>query len=251
MKISLIIPVYNEEKYIAYCLESIAKQKIKPDEVIVVNNNCTDHTLSIVKKFKFVRVLDESKQGMIAARNAGFNAAQYEIIARCDADTRLPPNWIARIHRDFSASHIDALTGLIQFYDAPGPIRTSLVARAALDMMKLIHYGKETLVGPNMIITKAIWERVKNIVCLNDKLVHEDIDLSYHIHEVGGIIKRDNRLIVGTSIRRAKKNPYSFFSEYPRRFMKTLLYHDKTILQLKKGFKLPAWYTKRRFQKKT
>lgn len=249
MKISLVIPVYNEEKYIGHCLDSIAKQKIKPDEVLVVNNNSTDKTVSIASKYSFVRIVNEQKQGMIPARNAGFNAAQYEVIARCDADTRLPPTWIARIHRNFTLSQIDALTGLIQFYDAPGPIKTSIIARAALDVMKVIHRGKETLVGPNMIITKNIWNKVKNKVCLDDKLVHEDIDLAYHIHEVGGIIKRDNRLIIGASLRRAKKNPYSFFSEYPRRFIKTVMYHDTAILQLKKDFKLPAWYTNRRSQK--
>lgn len=249
MKISLVIPVYNEEKYIANCLKSIARQKIKPDEVLVVNNNCTDNTLTIIKTFPFVRVIHETKQGMIAARNAGFNTAQYDIIARCDADTRLPPNWIAKIHRNFMRYKIDALTGPIMFYDAP--IKSSLIARAYLDMMKPIHRGGETLVGPNMIITKEMWEKVKKIVCLNDKLVHEDIDLAYHIQEVGGKIKRDNNLVVGVSSRRARKNPYSFFSEYPQRFMKTLLYHDKTVLQLKKKFTLPAWYTSRRSQKKS
>ena len=80
---------------------------------------------------------------------------------------------------------------------------------------------------------------------------HEDIDLAYHIQEVGGKIKRDNSLVVSTSSRRMRKNPYSFFSEYPQRFMKTLLHHDSTVLQLKKKFKLPVWYTSRRFQKKT
>ncbi|MCX6732035.1 MAG: glycosyltransferase [Candidatus Roizmanbacteria bacterium] len=248
MKISLVIPAYNEEKYIAGCLDSIQTQKIKPDEVIVVNNNSTDKTLSIVEKYPFVRVVNEVTQGMIAARNTGFNEAQYDLIARCDADTKLPPNWISRVHRNFARYHIDALTGPIMFYDAP--IKSSLIARAYLDMMKPIHRGGETLVGPNMIITKEIWEKVKNKVCLNDKLVHEDIDLAYHIQEVGGRIKRDNIMIVGTSSRRMRKNPYSFFSEYPQRFMKTLLYHDKTIIELKRGFKLPVWYTNRRFRKK-
>ncbi len=249
MKISLVIPIYNEEKYIAGCLDSIAAQKMQPDEVIVVNNNCTDNSISIVSRYPFVRVINEEKQGMIAARNAGFNAASFDIIARCDADTRPPAHWIARIHRNFSRTKIDALTGPIMFYDAP--IKTSLIARAYLDMMKPLHRGKETLVGPNMIITKYIWEQVKDNVCLNDKLVHEDIDLAYHIHEVDGIIKRDDRLIMYTSSRRIKKNPHSFFGEYPVRFMKTLLYHDKGFSSFKKKLTLPAWYTNRKSRKKS
>ncbi len=244
MKISIVIPVYNEHKYIIQCLESVAKQQVTASEVIIVDNNCTDSSIALAKQFSFVRVIQEKKQGMIAARNAGFNAAQGDIIARCDADSKLPPNWIKRIVLNFSKYKIDALTGPISYYDAP--IKTTLFARAYLDMMKPIHRGGETLVGPNMMLTKKIWEKVKNKVCLNDKQVHEDIDLAYHIQEVGGKIRRDNRLIVGTSSRRIRKNPYSFFSEYPRRFMKTLLYHDKAVVQLKRGFMLPAWYTKRK-----
>lgn len=249
MKISIVIPVYNEQKYISQCLESISRQKIAPDEVIVVDNNCTDSSIDLALKFPFVRIVKERKQGMISARNAGFNAAVGEIIARCDADTILPTNWTKRIIMNFTKSKIDALTGPISYYDAP--IKTTLLARAYLDMMKPIHRGGETLVGPNMILTSVIWKKVKDKVCLNDKHVHEDIDLAYHIQEVGGKIKRDNRLVVGTSSRRIRKNPYSFFSEYPRRFMQTLLYHDKTVTLLKKGFKLPAWYTSRRSRSKS
>lgn len=243
MKLSLIIPVYNEEKYIAQCLDTVAKQILHPDEVLIIDNNCTDNTIHLAKKYPFVKIITENTQGMIAARNAGFNAASGDIIARCDADTRLPPTWIKRIFANFTKKKIDALTGPISYYDAP--LKNTLLARAYLEMMKPIHRGGETLIGPNMIISKNIWNKVKNSVCLNDRQVHEDIDLAYHIQEVGGKIKRDNKLVVGTSSRRMKNNPYSFFSEYPHRFMKTLLHHDKAVLSLKKKFKLPAWYTKR------
>lgn len=249
MKISLIIPVFNEEKYIANCLNCIMKQKVMPDEIIVVNNNCTDNTISIVKRYPMVTIINEKKQGMIFARNAGFNAAQFEIIARCDGDTQPSATWIKRIRDDFAKYKIDALTGPISFYDAQ--LKTTLLARGYLDLMRPIHRGKETLIGPNMIITKEIWQKIKDKVCLNDKLVHEDIDLAYHIHEANGRIKRDDRLVMFTSSRRMKKNPHSFFGEYPMRFMKTLLYHDKNVLLLKKRITLPVWYTRRRSPKKT
>src|ERR1035437_9820650 len=89
MKVSVVIPAYNEEKYIGACLDSLMDQKEKPDEIIVVNNNSTDNTAKIVKKYP-VRLINEEQQGMIPARNRGFNEAKFEIIARTDADTILP-----------------------------------------------------------------------------------------------------------------------------------------------------------------
>jgi glycosyltransferase involved in cell wall biosynthesis len=87
--ISIVIPVYNEAERIAACLESIAAQTVTPLEVIVVDNNSTDATVSIARSFPFVRVITAKCQGVIHARNRGFNAARGEIIGRIDADTRL------------------------------------------------------------------------------------------------------------------------------------------------------------------
>jgi len=51
MKVSVVVPAYNEEAYIGNCLESLTNQKVKPDEIIVVNNNSTDATVKIAKRF--------------------------------------------------------------------------------------------------------------------------------------------------------------------------------------------------------
>src|SRR3989304_3585243 len=61
MKVSVVIPVYNEEKYIKNCLDSLMNQTEKPDEIIVVDNNCTDKTVSIVKKYKRIKIIQEKK----------------------------------------------------------------------------------------------------------------------------------------------------------------------------------------------
>lgn len=221
MKISVIIPAYNEEKYIGKCLESLTHQQEKADEIIIVDNNCTDQTLQIVKRFP-VKVVREEVQGMIQARNRGFNEAQCEIIARIDADTIVPPNWIKKIKENFENSPIDALTGPIIFHDL---IATTFFARLYLAFMKIIQKGKETLAGPNMVITKKIWQKVKGEVCLDGRAVHEDIDLGIHINKAGGLIKRDNTLIINISGRRIKNDPLSFFIEYPIRMFKTILKH--------------------------
>lgn len=56
MRVSLVIPIYNEEKYIKKCLDSVKCQVEKPDEIIVVDNNSTDNTVNIAKKYN-VRLL--------------------------------------------------------------------------------------------------------------------------------------------------------------------------------------------------
>ena len=222
MKLSLIIPVYNEEAYIGACLESVMRQTEKPDEVIVVDNNSTDRTVEIVTHYP-VRILPEKKQGMIPARNAGFNAAQYDIIARCDADGVLPEDWVARIKQNFTELDIDALCGPLVYQELP--IHNTVVPNLYLDTMKVLQFGNETMVGPNMALTKRIWEKVRDKVCLDDKRVHEDIDLGMKIIQAGGKIHRDRKLIVFSSARRMKKHPLSFFVEYPWRILKTFVNH--------------------------
>ncbi|MBI2613217.1 MAG: glycosyltransferase family 2 protein [Candidatus Levybacteria bacterium] len=185
MKISVIIPVYNEEKYIGKCLESIANQIEKPDEVIVVDNNCTDRTVEIAQKFGVgVKIVKEKKQGMIFARNAGFNNAKYEIIARIDADSILPLDWIVKIKEHFKDSNLGALSGPAAYFSWPVFYQMSQVVTFLFFSTVGLLFGHQMLAGPNMTLRKSLWEKVKNNVCINDKNVHEDIDISIHLAKI-------------------------------------------------------------------
>ncbi|MDO8610024.1 MAG: glycosyltransferase family 2 protein [bacterium] len=224
MTISVVIPCFNEETYIENCLISLQRQITQPFEIIVVDNNCTDETIKIALKYQ-VKVIKESQQGMIAARNTGFDAVKGDIIARCDADTILPENWITKINDHFSTdSKISALTGPITYYD--GIIKSPILSTTYLNITKYIQKNHETISGPNMIIKKTTWDRVKQYTCLNDHLVHEDMDLAIHLFQHGFIVKRDNSLIVRTSARRIQKNFLSFFIEYPKRVYKMFKSHN-------------------------
>jgi len=225
MKLSVIIPVYNEEKYIDSCLDSLEKQTEKLDQIIIVDNNCTDKTLQIAKKYKQslpLKIIKERKQGLIFARNTGFNKAQGDILARCDADSILPPDWIKKIKEDFLKNKVDGLTGPIIFYDFF--LRTSFFSKIYLLLMKILQNG-ETLMGPNMAISKNIWQKIKKKVCFNEKDIHEDIDLSLHILKNNGKIIYDFNLIAYASSRRIVKTPWIFFINYPWRLLKNLLSH--------------------------
>ena len=219
MKVSIVIPAFNEEEFIKECLVSVLNQKELPDEIIVVDNNSTDDTAKIAKRLG-AKVVTENRQGLIFARNKGFDCAKYEILARCDADTVVPTNWVKRIKYNFEKQKINALTGPILYYDTM--VKTLLPVRIYSRSLKLLLNGNRVLFGPNMAITKSIWERVEPFVNLNDSLVLEDVDLSINILKAKGKIGYDPSLIVKTSARRIKKRPVSFFVEYPARLVKTL-----------------------------
>jgi glycosyltransferase involved in cell wall biosynthesis len=196
MKVSVVILAYNEEEHIEKCLQSVLDQEKKPDEIIVIDNNCTDRTTEIAQKFG-AKIVKEKKQGMIYARNAGFNAAKYEIIARTDADVILPKDWISKILKAFEDPTLGALSG--PTYDSNWPEVKKISYYPSLMLFDILSFlfKNGCLYGPNMVLRKSVWEKVKNNVCLDDKKVHEDIDLSIHLNKLTKI-KFDNKFIVGT-----------------------------------------------------
>lgn len=84
-KFSIIVPVYNVEKYIGKCLDSIMNQTNKDFEVIVVNDGTKDHSMEIVKNYD-VKVINQKNQGLSAARNRGVKEATGEYLLFIDSD---------------------------------------------------------------------------------------------------------------------------------------------------------------------
>ena len=101
MKISLVIPAYNEEKYLGSCLKSVAEHGALFHEVIVIDNASTDRTREIAASFANVRVVSEPEKGLTKARARGLSEAGGDIIAYIDADTHLPPGWTKKLLSTF------------------------------------------------------------------------------------------------------------------------------------------------------
>jgi len=101
MRISVIIPAHNEEKYIGNCLDSINKAKemfSKEVEIIVVLNRCTDKTEQISLS-KNAKVIKEDSRNLSKIRNAGVKASTGEIIATIDADSIMSPDVLFEIDK--------------------------------------------------------------------------------------------------------------------------------------------------------
>ena len=221
MNISVVIPTFNEEKLLGKCLESLQKQTEKPFEIIVVDNNSTDRTAAIAKKMG-VKVITEKQQGISFARNAGFNAAKGDIIARLDADTTALPNWIERIKQDIETEGKDAVFGPAYYLDLPAKLQFSHLPSMYFFKLTKAILKKHMLFGLNMALKKPLWEKVKNEVCMDNSVVHEDFDLAIHLWKYGKI-DFDKDLRVKTSPRRWKSVQSDV--EYTTRLFKMLKSH--------------------------
>ncbi|MDR0726563.1 MAG: glycosyltransferase, partial [Rickettsiales bacterium] len=89
-KISVIVPIYNVEKYLAKCLDSIIGQTLKEIEIICVNDGSTDNSTQILKEYATrdnrIKVIQQKNGGLSAARNTGLKHASTELIAFMDSD---------------------------------------------------------------------------------------------------------------------------------------------------------------------
>ncbi len=222
LTLSLIIPVYNEADVLDATLQAIATQTEAPDEVIVVDNNSTDNSAEIAKKYSFVRVVTEKKQGQAAARNKGFNTAKSDILGRINADVILDPDWVERAKQNFLDSPIAGLAGSGHSALLPRlqkPQTTIWVSLYYFWMLGI--FRTPMLWGANLAIRREAWLHVKDDVINDDQLVHEDQDLTLCILESGGSLGRDDRLLMTTS-----EQTYHYFPK--------LLHYTKRTYQTKR-----------------
>lgn len=221
LTLSIVIPVFNEQDHIEACLNAIAAQTVKPEEVIIVDNNSSDDTIRIAERFPFVKILSESRQGVLFAKNTGFRAAKSEIIGRIDADSLLPPRWVETVKR-LMAGGFDALTGPVNYYDMPLPETNHLLDHWMRASIYNWSPKSPFLFGSNMAIRSRTWKDIQACLCA-DTYMHEDLDLAIHLYEQGHEILYTDQLLAGASGRR--------YNDSPRRFYRYISMYRQTYLR--------------------
>ena len=120
-KISVIIPVYNVEKYLCECLDSIVNQTLKDIEIICVNDGSTDNSLSILQEYaskdERIKIIDKENQGQGYARKIGLDNATGKYILFCDSDDKYEPNNAFKVLIDEATKlNVDILLFGINFW---------------------------------------------------------------------------------------------------------------------------------------
>ncbi|HVN94925.1 MAG TPA: glycosyltransferase family 2 protein [Syntrophorhabdaceae bacterium] len=195
MKLSFVIPAYNEEASIGICLDSILKEVRSTAceaEIIVVNNASTDRTREAALAYESVRVVDELEKGIVKARQAGYRAATGQLIANIDADNMLPPGWVTRVLSEFGANEkLAALSGPLVYYDLPILFRFQVRMFYYLGYFSYLvnHYLLKKggmLQGGNFVVRKSALDAIGGFDTSID-FYGEDTDVARRMQQAGRV----------------------------------------------------------------
>lgn len=196
MRVSFVVPAFNEEAYLSACLESILREAAacsEPVEIIVVNNASTDGTRDVALRFAGITVVDEPRKGLTYARQAGLDASTGYLVANVDADSRLTPGWLRHVLDEFDANpKLLALSGPLVYYDLTA--RQSLLVRSfymiawtTYVMNRYVLRVGSMVQGGNFVVTRPALEQIGGFN-LGITFYGEDTDIARRLNSVGEVL---------------------------------------------------------------
>lgn len=232
MKISFVIPAYNEENYIGKCLESILRETKRKDydyEIIVVNNASTDNTAKVASSYEGVRVINEPRKGLVRARKTGYEASTGNLIANIDSDTRLTSGWINEVFAEFEKNKkLVGLSGPFIYYDVS--LFMSLIVRTFYYYMYAIYLINRFILrqgsafqGGNYVFKRSAFEDMGGF---NEdyNFYGEDADVSRRLFKTGQVKWTFNLPIYASGRRLAKEGPITTSFRYTLNYFWTYLF---------------------------
>ena len=141
MKLSVIIPVYNNEDFIAKTIESVLKQSFRDFEIILVNDGSSDHSRDIIERFatqdQRIVCINQENQGVSSARNSGLAIAQGEFVHFVDGDDLLPKDSLMHLNQISIVDDCDVIAGVYERVDGVTPYTNGMAKHLSKKTAKI------------------------------------------------------------------------------------------------------------------
>ena len=240
--VTVIVPVYNAEISLEKCIESILDLDYPKDklEIIFIDNNSTDASLSILEKYKDrIKVLNEKKQGAPAARNKGIKEASHEIIAFADADCEVDKEWLKKLVEVLAKNqNISAVGGKILSKKPCNDIER--YGEIIHDNEKAINfYDPPYIASGNMAIKKSL---IIKVGMFDEEIVRsEDLDMFFRLNSIGYRFKYTPEAVVFHQNEKTLKGLFKEGFMHGVWAVKVWKKHRNTLLKSKRRFLLKGY----------
>ena len=183
-KVSVIVPVYNVEKYLNKCLDSLVNQTLKDIEIIIVNDGSPDNSKKIIKEYKkkypsIIKVLDQTNQGLSDARNNALSLTTSKYIMYVDSDDYVANDMVEKMYNKIVKDKADMVICGNNVVDENYNLVSSTYPsnnNYSNDFEKII-FGNMCVW--NKIIKKSLI--VDNNLKFRSKVWYEDVDFSFKL----------------------------------------------------------------------
>lgn len=208
MKLSIVIPAYNEEAYLGACLQAVAAELQAqaargPFEIVVVDNASTDRTAAVACAVPGVELVHEPRKGLTQARQCGLDAARGAILAYVDADTRMPAGWVGRLLDGFERDPaVVCVSGPYRYHDLARFKGALVHAYWAVIARVAYAFTRYMAVGGNFAARRDALARIGGFDT-SIAFYGEDTDIARRLATVGRVVF-DWDLVMPTSARRLR-----------------------------------------------
>jgi glycosyltransferase involved in cell wall biosynthesis len=211
--ISVVIPTYNEEKYLDKALKSIISGSIAPDEIIIVDDNSQDRTVEIAISYN-CKIWKVDKRNIGFARDFGMKVAKGDILVSTSADVIVDKDWLKNIVE--SITNYDMVFGSI-LVNSEDKVNVYTAKILKILQAVLWKFGWVWASADNIAIRKEFYYKIGGFKHIN---LGEDIELIKRAKNFGKVYYNPNAIIY-TSDRRVKKmGKINFLKYYVKQFIK-------------------------------
>lgn len=216
IKVSVIIPVYNAEKYLNKCLDSIINQTFKEIEIICVNDGSTDSSLNILENYKNkdnrIIIINQKNLRQVAARNNGMKIAKGEYISFIDSDDYIENNFLENMYKEAKNNDADIAVSNVKSF-----INNDYSNDTYVGYWCFYNYNHNVLIDAEdkfgVIYSCAIWNKIyrrdfliKNNIYFFENLFLEDVSFN----NISAILSNKIVLLKDTYYYYNLSNPNSF-----------------------------------------
>ena len=196
MEVSIIIPIYNVEKYVIDCLNSVLNQTFRNIEIILVDDCGKDNSMKLINDFlceykgdiNISTVTHDKNKGLSAARNTGMNVSNGKYVYFLDSDDTLPPDAIEKLFMEAKKYQADVVMGNFNVVGAKWKYVLKTIGYLNNNKKIFIDYLKNRwfVMACNKLIKKSFL--LDNGIEFKTNLLHEDILFSFNVILTNGCI---------------------------------------------------------------